>query len=82
MAADPFRMAVRAEELDGQPYLALLVEPTIGQMEANARLIAAAPELLQACRDVLKCPPRERHSIDLELMLEEIIAKATGEGQG
>ena len=42
------RMLVRAEEQDGQPYIAVVVNYD-GRHEANARLIAAAPKLLAAC---------------------------------
>lgn len=51
--------------------------------EDDARLIAAAPELLSACRSVLHeltCPPFDRcDSDELESMLQQAIAKATGE---
>ena len=44
---------------------------------ANARLIAAAPELLEACEAVLDV---EQMWYDVKPMLIAAIAKATGEG--
>lgn len=58
------------------------------ELEANARLIAAAPELLEACEEMLRTlvsPSRELlHSTRKELepwlpMLRADIAKATGD---
>lgn len=43
---------VRAEQVDGQPYVALVFKSN-DDYEANARLIAAAPELLGLLIDVL-----------------------------
>lgn len=50
-----------------------------GEMEADARLIAAAPELLEACKMALAedhCTP------DVDKVLQAAIAKAEGEVQG
>lgn len=47
-----------------------------GSSGANARLIAAAPDLLAACKAFLSCKPDERDAIDLEIMVEEAVAKA------
>jgi hypothetical protein len=44
------RMVVRAERVDGQPYVAICPRPLVGSHEANAALIAAAPTM----RDLLK----------------------------
>lgn len=58
------------------------------EQEANARLIAAAPELLDALRDALNCidniPERDRARLGLYSMkwygdARAAIAKATGE---
>jgi hypothetical protein len=46
-------MAVRAEGGDEHTYVAFVPRPAVGSREGNARLIAAAPELLAACRAVL-----------------------------
>lgn len=59
------RVSVVAEQ--GRPALP-------DEVDANARLIAAAPELLAACRDALK--PFDGGTID---RIEAAIRKATGE---
>jgi hypothetical protein len=53
----------------------------IEELEANARLIASAPELLGACKMALekeKVMPNNWKSKDLILSLEQAIAKAEG----
>lgn len=58
-----------------------------GQTEANARLIAAAPELLnilRKCRDYLSCIPESSAGGDDDAVMlaqeaSSVIAKATGE---
>ena len=47
-------------------------------LDADAYLIAAAPNLLAACEAFLACPPRDRH----DLHLEEIIALAVARAKG
>ena len=44
------QMIVRAEDVDGQPYIAICPNPVCGDLEANAQLIAAAPDLLAVCK--------------------------------
>jgi len=49
---------------------------------ANAKLIAAAPDLLNACKTVLKCKTNQygetpELSIDLRTIIENAIEKAT-----
>ena len=48
------KVAVRAEEVDDQPYIAFLPDLD-GKVMANAQLIAAAPDLLNACDVLVKC---------------------------
>ena len=76
---------------EGRPYICLVLPGAVdGRTEANARLIAAAPELLMALR--LASPaleylrkqfPRSEHddSIDALAITKSAIAKATGEQQ-
>lgn len=47
---------------------------TAEEAQANARLIASAPELLEALEQILKC-----HDSQSEQWAEEAIAKAKGE---
>jgi len=46
-----------------------------GNHAANARLIAAAPELLEACKSILK---DYGYDSSIRLQLSEVIAKAEG----
>ena len=68
--------------------------PGDGNVEANARLIAAAPELLEACKRMMlwfeveddhSKMPEFMHRVDLcnqvEMLASAAIAKATGEPQ-
>lgn len=55
-------MIVRAEQIDGQPYVAICPQTLLGDMEANAVAIAALPDLLAACEAALYA---------LETMLDE-----------
>jgi hypothetical protein len=48
---------------------------TVAQAEANARLIAAAPDLLEACKEALDLLGRDGYSVQQLLMA---IAKAEG----
>jgi hypothetical protein len=50
----------------------------VPRFAADARLIAAAPDLLAACEAVLACPPRDRH----DLHLEEIVCAAVANARG
>lgn len=66
-------MIVRAEEIDGQPYIATCYSGSVvGSHEANARLIAAAPELLEVCRGLVR--EAEDTFIDPEEMSSEFVA--------
>ena len=47
------QMIVRAEDVDGQPYIAICPNPLCGNLEANAQLIAAAPDMLEAIKAFL-----------------------------
>lgn len=61
---------------DGQ-WIATIGESAIytGDSKANARLIAAAPDLLEACRAVLSCCPDWDATVK---MVKAAIAKADG----
>jgi hypothetical protein len=55
-------------------------EITESQDLANARLIAAAPELLEVCKFILTIAKQGRPLIDSDLVaLKEVICKATGD---
>jgi hypothetical protein len=55
---------------------------TIGNKKANAKLIAAAPELLEACIEVMKggygCSPSVEYMDSLKKKCENAINKAIG----
>lgn len=71
-------------DVDGTPIVATVrLDTTDGpprsEAEANARLIAAAPDLLQACEDALRVFVSEGHGHYREAeTLRAAIAKATG----
>ncbi len=46
--------------------------------EESCRRILSQPELLAACKAFMECPPRDRHDIALEMLVEEAITKAEG----
>lgn len=68
----------------GKPYALAEVYamPGAGEREANAKLIAAAPELLAAAQAAWNCigelPPTQAR-VEVGQMLTAAIAKATGE---
>lgn len=70
------KIAIRAEHIDDQPYIAFLPDLD-GNVEANARLIAAAPDLLEACHAAL-CPHSLLTMEDAKQMCRAAIAKAEG----
>jgi hypothetical protein len=47
--------------------------------EDNARLITAAPELLEACKEFLECGPNAGSNLELVKLMKQVIAKAEGE---
>ena len=87
------RVSFYVSQADGAPYtpdysdVATLVAETVSGerrsiQEANARLIAAAPELLDACKAAMQCigelsPTQAR--VEVAQMLTAVISKATGE---
>src|SRR5688500_6861493 len=50
----------------------------LGSAKANASLFLAASDLLEACQEVLNCPPRDRDDISLEARIEAAVRKAIG----
>lgn len=48
--------------------------------EANARLMSAAPELLEACYTALQYLAPYRYAAGARVVIQSAIAKATGEG--
>jgi hypothetical protein len=72
-ASDDYTHIVRAPD---NVFIVQLAQDTSGRAEADARLIAAAPELLTACKSALStyalpdCRARE--------LLQDAIAKAEG----
>lgn len=45
---------------------------------ANARLISASPELLEACKKAMEFPASERDFDGIKILLKQAIAKAEG----
>lgn len=46
--------------------------------KANARLIAAAPDLLEACKTIVQLGKSRYHDLGIDRMVEAAIAKAEG----
>jgi S-methylmethionine-dependent homocysteine/selenocysteine methylase len=67
--------------VNGQPKSVSAAESQKQIARANARLIAAAPELLEACNAAMQCigelPPTQAR-VEAAQMLSAAIAKATG----
>jgi len=55
-----------------------MVNSSIG----NARLIAAAPEMLEALEEFIRCGPHAGQNRDLLKVVESVIAKAQGKQEG
>lgn len=49
------------------------------ELKEIANIIAAAPEMLQALDEFLRCGPNAGHNRDLLSMVETVVAKARGE---
>jgi hypothetical protein len=62
----------------GGPLLYLLTNPRRGSNEANARLIAAAPELLEELRLALSTLRAFEVMPDQQKRIKRVIAQATG----
>lgn len=74
----PFNISANfysATAVDGRDQVAEIVSPR-EHAEANARLIAAAPELLQALKDLLRNPAVQ--GTHVAARIETLIAKAEG----
>lgn len=66
-----------------RPYMRICFLTSDGPTEANARLIAASPDLLEACRAVVKLHNYRGEDVDgfvaeVEAQLKAAIAKAEG----
>lgn len=55
------------------------VPMVLNETKANARLIAAAPEMLEALEEFLLCGPNAGHNQDLLEQVKNTIKKARGE---
>lgn len=76
---------IRAEDKNGIVRALAKVEKVVGEDEANAHLIAAAPEMLEALEEVARLPIAGPYpdgpcldQADMDLV-KAAIAKATGE---
>lgn len=67
------KIAVRAENIDNQPYVAFLPDLD-GNVLANACLVAAAPDLLAACKRMIKHIDHVWDDDDLMECRDELIA--------
>lgn len=74
------------ESISGKPLIVTkshgtIAQPTGGfenEIKANARLIAAAPDLLAIVKELLICGPNAGHNQDLLTSAIEAVAKAEG----
>lgn len=69
---------------DGRPYVCLVLPGAIDEVTpANARLIAAAPELFDFARDYISAYQNGFDGDDhLMLLAKSLVAKVTGETHG
>mgnify|MGYP003999793669 CR=1 FL=1 len=79
---------IEADTLNGEEHIAEVFGHSVSEVEANARLIASAPELLEALLDTMTIANNFINNHDGHIMSEtyetidnaiEIIKKATGE---
>ena len=56
-----------------------VAEVHTGNIHANARLIAAAPEMLEALIEFIECGSNAGHNADLVARVTAVIKKARGE---
>lgn len=73
---DPFRKYANVHG-EVMSHLARVPIDT-AEAEANARLIAAAPDLLEACREALSILDYERADVETRAQVYAAIAKAEG----
>lgn len=74
-------MIVRAEGVDGAPWVAIC-RSNFGDIpiKANARLISAAPDLLEALQEMVKATQRFNRGLSYARELaDKAILKATGD---
>lgn len=74
-------LAGREIRADDGPFIASVYDHTFtyGERNANARLIAAAPDLLAACKDAFIALPMAKHNESINAALKAAIAKAEGD---
>lgn len=68
---------MRSIRAQGKTIAEAVAGDSIEEIEANARLIAAAPDLLTACKAIMNAETRKQHELAVR-EVEKAIAKAEG----